>query len=286
MAYLKEIMNDETITSGSIGSDSILCSTVSKLYIGVIKVTNNFDPDLLYVTVRIGDKTLIPRISLEVLGQIWGFHEGGDGASVISGDLSADTQYGICLGQWLVGDGERLYIEIDNQDAENQIFNVSALVDDLKAPFPKAYGKNDDSNFAVDNLLEVYTHAPGGDLESEGNYISVNDRRISVEQAYVRTCAESLNDTMGSGGDAVFAVNYTSVLPQDVEIKSEYIDSDPKTYYMYQVEDSKVNAKLKTTFEPMVKKQISNLSPLNKSALATREGRSTPVGQPKKVVMS
>jgi len=286
MAYLKEIMNDETITTGSISSDSILCSTVSKLYIGVIKVSNNFDPDNLYITVRIGDNTIVPRITLEVLGQIWGYHQGGDSGAVISGDQTSDTQYGIDLGQWLVGDGERLYVEIDNQDPESQIFNVSALVDELKAPFPKAYGKSDDSNFAVDNLLECYTHDPSGDLEGDANYISVNDKRISVEQAYVRSCAESLNTEFGSQGSAVFAINYVSSLPEDCEIKSEYANSDPKTYYMYQVENSKVNAKLKTTFEPMVKKQLSNLSPLNKSALATRDGRATPVGQPKKVVMT
>jgi len=284
--YLKEITNDETITSGSIGSNSILCNTVSKLYIGVVKVSNNFDPDLLYITVRIGDTTIIPRISLEVLGNIWGFHQGGDAGAVMAGNLTADTQYGICLGQWLVGDGERLYVEIDNQDAESQIFNVSALVDELKDPFPKAYGKSSDSNFAVDNLLEVYTHAPGGDLENEGNYISVNDRRISVEQAYVRTCAESLNPDVSDTTSAIFAVDYQSALPEDVEIKSEYIDSDPTTYYLYQVENSKINAKLKTTFEPMVKKQLGNLSPLNKSALATRVGKATNVGQPKKVVMT
>ena len=285
MAYLKEIMNDNTITTGSIDSASILCSAVSKLYIGVIKVSNNFDPELLFVTVRIGDQTIIPRINLEVLGQIWSYHEGGDNGAAATGSLDADTQFGIDLGQWLVGEGERLYVEIDNQDPESQVFNVSALVDELKDPFPKAYGKSSDSNFTVDNLLECYTHAASGDLESEANYISINDKRISIEQSYVRTCAESLNGTTSSIY-AIFAVNYVSNLPEDCEIKSEYIDSDPVTYYLYQVENSKVNAKLKTTFEPMVKKQLSNLSPLNKSALATRVGKATSVGQPKKVVMS
>jgi hypothetical protein len=285
MAYLKELMNDTTIATGATDSATILCSTVSKLYMGVIKVSNNFDPDSLFITVRIGDTTLIPRISLEVLGQIWGYHEGGDSDAVNAGDHTADTQYGIDLGSWPVPQGSRVYVEIDNQDPESQVFNVSALVDEIAEPFPKAYGKSSDSNFVVDNLLECYTHDSAGDLESEANYISINDKRVSVEQAYVRTCAEAINSAMGATSDAIFAVNYQSPIPQDVEVKSEYIDANPTTYYLYQVEDSKINAALKSTVEPMIKKQLASLSPLNKSALATRKGVSTPVGQPKRVQM-
>lgn len=286
MAYLKELMNDTTITTGATDSSTILCSTVSKLYIGVIKVSNNFDPDSLFVTVRIGDTTIIPRISLEVLGQIWAYHEGGDSGGAEAGDHTADTQYGIDLGSWPVPQGSRLYFEMDNQDPESQVFNVSALVDEIAEPFPKAYGKSSDSNFVVDNLLECYTHDSAGDLESEANYISINDKRVSVEQAYVRTCAESINYAIGSEATAVFAVNYQSPLPMDVEVKSEYIDANPTTYYMYQVEDSKINAALATTVEPMMRKQIASLSPLNKSALATRKGVATPVGRPRSPRMS
>jgi hypothetical protein len=285
MAYLKELMNDTTIATGSIDSATILCNTVSKIYVGVIKVTNNFDPVSLFVTIRIGDTTIIPRISLEVLGQIWGYHEGGDANSVVAGSLSDDTQYGIDLGSWPVPQGSRVYFEMDNQDPESQIFNVSALVDEIAAPFPKAYGKSSDSNFVVDNLLECYTHDSAGDLESEANYIAINDKRVSVEQAYVRTCAEAINPGMAGSSTAIFSVNYQSPIPLDVEVKSEYIDSNPTTYYQYQVEDSKINAALKTTVEPMIKKQLASLSSLNKSALATRQGQSTPVGQPKRVQM-
>ena len=263
MGYLKEIMNDETITTGSTGSATILCNTVSKLYIGVIKVTNNIDPEDLFVTVRIGDTTVIPRLNLELMGQIWGYHEGGDDNAVQNGDHTADTQYAIDLGSWPVPAGSRLYVEIDNQDPESQVFNVSALVDEIAEPFPKAYGKSADSNFVVDNLLEVYTYDGNGDLESEANYISVNDKRISIEQAYVRTCAEGINSATGAAGAAVFAISHISPLPQDCEIKSEYNDANPTTYYMYQIEDSKINAALTTTVEPMVKKQLATLSPLN-----------------------
>lgn len=285
MGYLKELMNDTTIASGATDSATILCNTVSKIYVGVIKVSNNFDPDSLMVTVRIGDTTVIPRISLEVLSQIWAYHEGGDAGAAVAGDTADDTQYGIDLGSWPVPQGSRVYFEMDNQDPESQVFNVSALVDEIAEPFPKAYGKSSDSNFVVDNLLECYTHDSAGDLESEANYISINDKRVSVEQAYVRSCAEAINPSMGSVGNAIFAVNYQSPIPQDVEVKSEYIDSNPTTYYLYQVEDSKINAALTSTVEPMIKKQLATLSPLNKSALATRKGVPTPVGQPKRVQM-
>lgn len=282
MGYLKELMNDTTIASGATDSATILCNTVSRLYIGVIKVSNNFDADSLMLTVRIGDTTVIPRISLEVLGSIWGYHEGGDAGAVEPGDHTGDTQYAVDLGSWPVPQGSRVYVEIDNQDAESQIFNISALVDQIAEPFPKAYGKSSDSNFVVDNLLEVYTHDSAGNMESEANYISINDKRVSVEQAYVRTCAEGIASNLGQN---TFAVDYQSSIPQDVEVKTEYIDSNPSTYYLYQVEDSKINAALSSTVEPMIKKQLATLSPLNKSALATRQGKPTPVGQPKRVQM-
>jgi len=286
MGYLKELMNDNTIATVSNESASILCSTVSKIYIGVVKVTNNFDPDALFVTVRIGDTTVIPRISLEVLGNIFAYHEGGDHGMANAGDQSTATQYGIDLGCWPVPEGSRLYVEIENTDAESQIFNISALVDQIQEPFPKAYGKSTDTNFVVDNLLEVYSHAPAGDLESEANYISINDKRVSVEQAWVRTACESVNGGIGAESTATFAVDYQSSIPEDVEVKAEYPAGDIVTYYLYQFESSGINAALKTTVEPMVKKQLAGLSALNKSALATRSGIATPVGQPKRVKMS
>ena len=42
--YLKEVVNDNNISAGGLESASILCSTVSKLYIGVVKVTNILTP--------------------------------------------------------------------------------------------------------------------------------------------------------------------------------------------------------------------------------------------------
>jgi len=282
MGYLKSLMQDVTIATASTDSASILAKTVSRLYIGAIPASSNFDADLLFITVKIGETTLIPRISLEVMGQIWGYHEGGDSDGVSVGDHTVDTQYGIDLGNWPIPEGKRLFVELDNTDPEGVIFQVAALINTISPPFPKAYGKSTDSSFVVDNLLEMYTHDSAGDLESEANYVSVDNRRVSVEQAYVRTCAEAINDRMGATTDAVFSVNYQSVLPLDVEIQAEYVDSNPVSYYLYQVEDAEINAAVKSSMEPEAKRQLRQLSAFNRSALLTRAGKTGPVGSPRK----
>jgi hypothetical protein len=270
---LKELFNDKTIATSSQDTASIVAKTVQRLYFSVTPSSNNCDLDLVHVTVRIGEDTVIARYSLEQLGAIWCAENGGDPGSFAGGDQTGDTVVAVDLGQWPVPEGSKLYVEIDNSDAESQIFNVSAQVDETMPPNPLSYNKSDDGNFNVDNLIEVYAWDSNGTLNSSASYYQVAGRRVSVEQSWMATVAESPADFSGVTSFAVIHVNDG---PLDMEIQNEQ-SGTITTLYVTQVENDDIQKATEQVLKPLVAKKIASFSPKNiRSMIRTQGGTVSP----------
>jgi hypothetical protein len=265
---LKELFNDKSIASSSQETASIVAKTVQRLYFSVTPAGNNVDLDLVHVTVRIGEDTVIARFSLEQLGAIWSAENGGDPGSFKGGDQTGDTVIAVDLGSWPVPEGSKLYVEIDNSDAEIQIVNVSAQVDETMPPNPLAYNKSDDGNFNVDNLVEVYAWDSDGTLHDSASYFQVNGRRISVEQAWMATVAESPADFSSVKSFAVIHVNDG---PLDMEIQNEQ-SGTITTLYVTQVENDDINKATEEVLKPLVAKRIAQFSPKNIRSMIRSQG--------------
>lgn len=256
---LKELMNDNTITTGATDSASIVAKTVHRLYISVIQASNNYDLDSIHLTARIGETTIISRFSLEQLGAIWCSQKGGDPGSFAGGDQTGDTVIAIDLGTWVVPKGSKFYVELDNSDPESQVFNVSAMIDSAIPVQPLQYNKSDDGNFSVDGLVDAYAWDSNGTLDATASYFQINGTRISVEQAYMATVAEAPVDFSAVTS---FAVLHQNQAPTDSEIQNEQ-SSTVTTLYVTQVENDEIDEAVRKVYRPMIAAQISKLSHSN-----------------------
>ena len=265
---LKELINDNTLATSSQLTASIVAKTVQRLYISVTPASNNVDLDSVHITARIGEETVISRYSLEQLGAIWSAENGGDPGSFAGGDQTGDTVIAVDLGSWPVPSGSRFYVEIDNSDAESQIFNVSAQIDETFPPNPLQYNKSDDGNFQVNNVIDIFAWDSDGSLNSGANYYQVDNRRISVEQAWLATVAEAPVDFSSVTSFAVIQ-NYDT--PVDTEIQNEQ-SSSLTTLYVTQVENDDIDKATEQVVKPMVAKKISSLSPKNIRAIIRTQG--------------
>jgi len=126
MSFLKEIWNDNSIATAGTEDKSINCQSVSQIYIQALKDTNNFDPELVFLTVKVGETVAVSRVSLETLGNYWNLKEGGQ--VLAGGDQTGVTYFAIDLGQWLLNPNERLTVQIQNTDAEPVTFTVVATL--------------------------------------------------------------------------------------------------------------------------------------------------------------
>ena len=267
---LKELINDNTLATSSQLTASIVAKTVQRLYISVTPASNNVDLDSVHLTARIGEETVISRYSLEQLGAIWSAENGGDPGSFAGGDQTGDTVIAVDLGSWPVPAGSRFYVEIDNSDAESQIFNVSAQIDETFPPNPLQYNKSDDGNFQVNNVIDIYAWDSDGTLNSSAYYYQIDSRRISVEQAWLATVAEAPVDFSSVTSLAVLQ-NYDT--PFDTEIQNEQ-SSYVTTLYVTQVENDDIDQATEEVVKPMVAKKIASLSPKNIRAQIRTMGKS------------
>jgi len=265
---LKELINDNTVTTSSQLTASIVAKTVQRLYISVTPASNNVDLDSVHITARVGEETVISRYSLEQLGAIWSAENGGDPGSFAGGDQTGDTVIAVDLGSWPVPAGSRFYVEIDNSDAESQIFNVSAQIDETFPPNPLQYNKSDDGNFQVNNVIDIYAWDSDGTLNSSAYYYQIDSRRISVEQAWLATVAEAPVDFSSVTS---FAVIHNYDTPFDTEIQNEQ-SSYVTTLYVTQVENDDIDKATEQVVKPMVSKKIASLSPKNIRAIIRTQG--------------
>ena len=267
---LKEMINDNTVATSSQLTASIVAKTIQRLYISVTPASNNVDLDSIHVTARVGEETVISRFSMEQLGAIWSAENGGDPGSFSGGDQTGDTVLAVDLGSWPVPSGSRFYIEIDNSDAESQVFNVSAQIDETIPSNPLQYNKSDDGNFQVDNVVEIYAWDSDGTLNSSAHYYQIDSRRISVEQAWLATVAEAPVDFSSVTSFAVLHANDT---PVDSEIQNEQ-SGTVTTLYVTQVENDDIDQATEEVVIPMVAKKIASLSPKNIRAQIRSSGGS------------
>ena len=265
---LKEILNDESVGAGSQVTASIVAKTVHRLYISVMKVTNNYDPDLIHLTVRVGEETVISRFTLEQLACIWFAENGGDATIAGGGDISTHNVLAVDLGTWVIPEGSKFYVELDNQDAEAQLFNVSAQVDEVAAPNPVGYNKSDDGNFHVGNLIDVFAWDSNGTLGETASYYQVDGKRVSVEQAWLFTVAECPGDMSAITS---FATIWNNANATDMEIQNEQ-SSTVTTLYTHQVESDDIDEATETVLKPLIRKHAGKLSTKNVRAAVRKAG--------------
>ncbi len=266
---VKEIWNDHTIAAGEVDVESILCSSVHKIYLSFTPSANNLDLDLIHVTVRVGEQTNVTRYSAEQLACIWALNNNADADSFSGGDKTTYAILAVDVGSTPVPKGSQLYLEIDNGDPEALIVNASALVDEGTPATPILYNKSDDNNFHVNNLLDVFAWDSNGDLESGSYYVQIDDVRLSVEQCYLRTVAESSSDLSATTS---FALLHDEDVPSDSEIINE--NSGTVTLLYTSAWDSpEVDKAVIEKVKPMVEKKIKTLSASNKRVLARSTGR-------------
>jgi len=265
---LKELLNDESVATGSQVTASIVAKTVHRLYISVMKVSTDYDPDLIHLTVRVGEETVISRFSIEQLACIWFAENGGDATIAGGGNIATHNVLAIDLGTWVIPEGSKFYVEIDNQDAESQLFNVSAQVDEVSAPNPLAYNKSDDGNFSVGNLVDVWAWDSNGTLDETASYFQVDGKRVSVEQAWNFTIAECPGDMSAIKS---FATIWNNANATDMEIQNEQ-SSTVTTLYTHQVENDDIDEATETVLKPLVAKHAGKLSSKNVRAAVRKAG--------------
>jgi len=213
MAFLKEIWNDNSIGGSSTEDKSINCRSVSQIYIQALKDTNNFDPEAVFLTVKVGEIVAVSRVSLETLGNYWNLKEGGQ--VLAGGDQTGATYFGVDMGQWLLNPNERLTIQIENTDAEAVTFTVVANINGVGGSRPLVYGVHTAESFNVQNLRSLMSFDFDGNLTSSTAYYIVAGHQITVESAIVANHCEALSDV---SSNTSFAVVYETEIPVDTDV--------------------------------------------------------------------
>jgi hypothetical protein len=213
MSFLKEIWNDNSIGATSTEDKSINCQSVSQIYIQALKDSNNFDPEAVFLTVKVGEVVAVSRVSLETLGNYWNVKEGGQ--VLAGGDQTGLTYFAVDMGQWLLNPNERLTVQIENTDAEAVTFTIVANINGVGGSRPTVYGVHTAESFNVQGLKGLMCFDFDGNLTSSTGYYIVSGHQITVESAITAHHCEAISDVSANTSSAMV---YETEIPVDTDV--------------------------------------------------------------------
>jgi hypothetical protein len=256
MGFLKEIWNDNSIATVSTEDKSINCQSVSQVYIHALKDTTNFDPEAVFVTIKVGEIVAVSRVSLETLNNYWNLSEGGQ--VLAGGDQTGSIFVGIDMGQWLLNPNERLTIQIENSDPEAVSFTVVANINNVGNARPLVYGVHTAESFNVQNLRSLMAFDFNGNLTTSSAYYLVAGHQITVESAIVANHCEAVADV---SANTSFAMIYSTDLPLDTDVFQS--DSALSSLVVSQYENSDLDSKDNSVGRTLATASVGKRTPKN-----------------------
>lgn len=209
---LQILTKNDNLNGSTYNRYSLVAQNVSRVLFDVDDASEHILEDGIYITVQIGQKTVVPRIPLQYLAELNKLEAG-------TGMVSEYTEaiFSIDLGNYPLSDGEELYVSLDHADPGGNVYvTIGAEVNTLETPECKVYEYFTDTAFQTKLANKISVH--GSNLDENTNDVTVGygDNKFNVP--IMLACIQSNADSVGDAKISSTGFILDEEIPKDVNI--------------------------------------------------------------------